>query len=91
MFEAEHLATLRVDPGHNMPDGTVFSRRVHGLKDQEESMPVGSIVKLLHGAQLRNVILQKAFIMLLRLVKRIDHGWPLFEVDLVSLVHAKVL
>jgi hypothetical protein len=33
MFEAEHLAALRIDPGHHMLDGTVFSRRIHALKD----------------------------------------------------------
>ena len=34
MFEAEHLATLGVDPRHHMSDGAVFSRRIHRLKDQ---------------------------------------------------------
>jgi hypothetical protein len=33
MFEAEDLASLRIDPGHPVPDGAVFSRRVHGLKN----------------------------------------------------------
>ena len=33
MFEAEHLATLRVDARHHVPDGTVLSCRIHRLKD----------------------------------------------------------
>ena len=34
MLEAEHLTSLRVDPGHHVPDGAVFSRRIHRLEDQ---------------------------------------------------------
>ena len=47
MFEAEHLAALRVDPGHHVPDGAVFSRRIHRLKDQQDGMAVGRVEKLL--------------------------------------------
>jgi len=32
MFETEDLATLRIDPGHNVPDGPVFSSGIHCLK-----------------------------------------------------------
>jgi len=35
MSEAEDLATLRVDPGHHMLDCTVFSGRIHRLKNQK--------------------------------------------------------
>ena len=37
MFEAEHLAALRIDAGHHMPDGAVFARRIHRLKDQQDA------------------------------------------------------
>ena len=47
MFEAEHLAALRVDPGHHVPDGAVFSRRIHRLEDQQDGMAVGRVEKLL--------------------------------------------
>ena len=29
---AEYLAALRIDPGHHMPDCSIFSRSVHRLK-----------------------------------------------------------
>ena len=30
-----------------MPDGAVFSRRIHRLKDQQDGMAIGRVVKLL--------------------------------------------
>ena len=47
MFEAEHLTALRVDAGHHVPDGAVFSRRIHRLKDQQDGMTVGRVEQLL--------------------------------------------
>ena len=41
MFETEDLTALRVDPGHHMPDGTVFSGGIHRLKDQQNRVAVG--------------------------------------------------
>ena len=38
MFEAEYLAALRIDPGHHVLDGAVFSRRIHRLKNQQDGM-----------------------------------------------------
>ena len=72
MLEAEHLAALRVDAGHHMPDGAVFSRRIHRLKDQQDGIAVGRVEQLLLRTQLRNVLLQKFLILLLRLVHGID-------------------
>ena len=91
MFEAEHLAALGVDPGHHVPDGAVFSRRIHRLKDQQDGMAIGRVEKLLLRTQLRDVLFQKLFVLLLRLVHGIDLRRPLFEIDLVSFPHAKVL
>jgi hypothetical protein len=42
MFEAENLAALGVDPRHHMSDGPVFSRCIHCLKDQQDSMAVAN-------------------------------------------------
>jgi hypothetical protein len=56
MFEAEHLATLRVDSGHYVPDGAVFSGRVHRLDDKKDIAGVACRMKLLHRAQLCNVV-----------------------------------
>jgi hypothetical protein len=47
MFEAEHLAALGIDPGHDVADGAVFSRRIHCLKDQQEREAIGRVEKLL--------------------------------------------
>ena len=68
MFEAEYLAALRIDAGHHVPDGAVFSRGIHRLKDQQDGMAVGCVEKLLLRAQSRDVFFQQLLILLLRLV-----------------------
>jgi hypothetical protein len=47
MLEAEHLAALRIDSGHHVPDRAVFSGGVHRLEDQQDCMAVGCIEQLL--------------------------------------------
>ena len=47
MLEAEHLAALRIDPGHHVLDGAIFSGRIHRLKDQQNGMAIGRVEKLL--------------------------------------------
>ena len=91
MFEAEYLAALRIDPGHHVLDGAIFSRRVHRLKDQQDGIAVGCVEKLLQRAQLRNVLFQEFVIVLLRLVHGLHVRRPLPEIDLVSFPHAKIL
>ena len=91
MLEAEHLAALRIDPGHHVLDGAVFSGRIHRLKNQQDGIAVGRIEKLLLRAQLRNVLSQKSLVLLLRLVNGLDRRRPLFEIDLVSFPHPKIL
>ena len=36
LFEAEDLAALRIDAGHDVPDGAVFAGAVHALEDQQQ-------------------------------------------------------
>ena len=91
MFEAENLAALRVDPGHHMLDGAIFSRRIHRLKDQQDGIAVGCVEELLQRAQLGNMLLQEFLIVLLRLVHGLHARRPLLEVDLVSFAHAEML
>ena len=55
MLEAEHLAALRIDPGHHVLDGAVLSGGIHRLKDQQDGVAVGGVEQLLARAQLRNV------------------------------------
>jgi hypothetical protein len=54
MFETEYFATLWIDSRHHMLDGTIFSRRVHRLKDQQDRKAVGCVEKLLQRAELRH-------------------------------------
>ena len=91
MAVAEHLATLRVDPGHHVLDGPVFSSRIHRLENQQDGVGVGCVEKLLQRAEVRDVLVQKLLIMLLRLVHRIDDRRPFPEVDRVSSPHPEIL
>jgi hypothetical protein len=50
MFETEYLAALRIDPGHHVPDGPIFSGGIHSLEDQQDGVAVGCVVKLLQRA-----------------------------------------
>ena len=54
LFEAEDLAALRIDSGHDVADGAASAGAVHSLKDQQQRITVGGVVKLLQRAQLRN-------------------------------------
>ncbi len=74
MLEAEDLAALRIDARHHVPDGAVFSGRVHRLKDQQQGIAVGRVVQLLQGAQLRNVLCQQLLIMLSSTCTRASTG-----------------
>ena len=91
VLEAEYLAALRVDPGHHVLDGAIFSCCVHRLKDQKDRIAIGRVKKLLQRAQLRNVLSQEFVIVLLRLVNGLDSRRPFLEVELVSLPYAKIL
>src|SRR5664279_694135 len=59
LFEAENLTALRIDPRHDVPDGAVLTGRVHPLKNQQQRIAVGGVVKLLQRAQLPNMFFQK--------------------------------
>ena len=83
LFEAKDLAALRIDPGHNVPNGAVLAAGIHPLKNQEQRIAVGSVVKVLQRAQLRNVFSQQFLILLLRLAKRLRNRRPLTELDLL--------
>ena len=90
MFEAEDLAALRIDTGHNVLDGPIFSGRIHSLKAQQDGVAVGCIVKLLQRAELCNVLLQQLLIVLLRLIHRLHFRRPLPKINFVTFLHAEV-
>jgi hypothetical protein len=73
-----------------MPDGTILSGRIHGLKDQKHRMAVGGVEELLLCAQLLNMIAQNFLILILRFIYGIDPGRPLIEIDLISFLYSKV-
>ena len=61
LLETENLAALRVDPGHDVPDGAVLAASVHPLKNQQQRIAVGRVVKPLHRAQLPQRVLPGVF------------------------------
>ena len=50
LFETENLAALRIDPGHDVPNGAVFPASVHPLKDQQQRLAIRRVVKMLQRA-----------------------------------------
>ncbi len=91
VLEAEHLAALRVDAGHHVPDRPVLAGGVHGLEDQQHGVPVAGIEHLLLLAELADGVLQQLLVVVLGLVEPVDPRRPLVEIDLVSLSNLKVL
>jgi len=91
LFEAEDLAALGIYSGHDVPNGAVLAASVHPLKNQQQCIAVGSIVKALQRAQLLNVFSQTNLIILLRLTKGFHNRRPVCEFDLVSGPHPKIL
>jgi len=47
VFETENLAALWIDPGHDMPDGTVLAGSIHALKNQQQRGFIRRIVQVL--------------------------------------------
>ena len=70
LFETENLAALRIDPGHDVPDGAVLAGSVHPLKNQQQRIAVGRVVKVLQRAQLLNVFFQEFLILASSTCKR---------------------
>src|ERR1700690_435867 len=91
LFETENLTALRIDPGHNVPDGAVLACRVHRLKNNEQCVAIGRVVKLLQRAQFLNVLFQQLLIFFFRFEERFDDGRPLLKFDLVSMAHTEIL
>ena len=90
MLEADHLAALRVDARHDVLDGAVLARRIHGLEDQQERPAVVGVEEVLLGAQRRRVSADALLVVLFGLVKRLDVSRPLREGDRLPRPHPKV-
>ena len=91
MFEAEHLATLRIDARHHMPDGAVFSGGVHGLKNQQHCITVRCVLKLLVRTQFLHLLFEQLLIYFFRLINRLYLRGPLIEPDLFSRRNTEIL
>ena len=60
MLEAEYLAALRIDAGHDVLDRAVLAGRVHGLEDQQQGIGVRGVQQLLLLAELLHLALRAA-------------------------------
>jgi hypothetical protein len=47
LFETENLASLGINPGHHMPDGSIFAGSIHALKNQQQRGFIGRIMQVL--------------------------------------------
>ena len=84
LFEAEHLAALRVHPGHHMADRPVFAGGVHALKDQQQCPMVGGVMQPLQRAQFLDVFLQLLLVTLVRLIEGFHRRRHCGQVDVAS-------
>jgi hypothetical protein len=91
MFEAEYVATLRIDARHHVLDDAVLPRRVHRLEDQQKGITIGCVKKLLQRAQSGHFFGQQYLIVLLRLVDGLHVRRPFLEIDLVAFAYAEIL
>ena len=47
LLKTEDLAAFRIHPGHDVADCAIFAGSIHPLKDQQQRVLVGRIVKIL--------------------------------------------
>ena len=50
LLETANLAAFGIDPGHDVLDGAVLAGSVHSLKNQQQRIAVGRVVKALQRA-----------------------------------------
>ena len=91
LFETEYLAALRIHPRHDVPNGAVLTGGVHPLKNQQQRITIGGVVKPLQRAQRFDVVFQKLLILLLRLANGLYLRRPLVECDFLSGPHSEIL
>ncbi len=96
-FNSSALGCLKLktsQPSGLTPDmtcRTVFAGGVHALKNQQERIAAGRVVKALQGTQFLNVFFKEFFVPLVRLAQWLHHRRPLFECDLLSGPHAEIV
>src|SRR5437867_12068794 len=65
MLKTMDLAALRIDAGHHMLDGAVFAGGIHALENNQHSIAVRRIKKILQRAHLHDVHAKYFFVLLL--------------------------
>src|ERR1700761_2733979 len=88
-LEAENLATLRVDTGHDMLDGAIFAAGVHRLKNDQCGVLAFGVKPALKIGQPFLVTLQFLIEFLLGIVKRLNFGGPMLKAHFASGRNAK--
>jgi hypothetical protein len=91
LFETENLTALRIDPGHDVPDRPVLAARVHSLKNQQQRIAAGGVLKVLQRTQFLNMFSQQFSICFLGLAEELHHRRPLSELDLFTGPHPEIL
>ena len=91
LLEAFHVASLRIDARHDVPNRAILAGRVHALKDDQQRVAIGAVEQLLLIAQRGDVLLEQGAIFLLRLVEGFDLGGRLIELDLCVWAYTKLL
>ena len=81
---------MRIDAGHYVLDATVLSAGIHGLKDDEQSVPVGGIEQLLQGTEVGDVLFEELLVFALGLIHRLDqspleiNGFPRMNAEFLN-------
>jgi hypothetical protein len=60
LFETENLAAFRINPGHDVPDGAVLTGGVQPLKNQQQGIAVGRVVKAVAANSTPQCVLPEA-------------------------------
>ena len=88
LLEAEDFASLRINPGHDMPYGAIFTCGVHALEYNQERMAVGCVVKLLQAAEIPHMAIKQLLIVPLRFGECRYGCGPLAQFELLVRWHA---
>ena len=67
-----------------MPNSAIFARSIHTLKNQQQGITVGCVVKILQSTQLGNMFSQNFMIPLLWITKWLLQRQPFLKIDFYS-------
>ena len=64
VLEAVHLAALGIDARHDVTDGAVLARGVHGLEDQEQRVAIVRVENVLEPAHPLDMLRERCLLLL---------------------------